>query len=225
MQRRFIAKEGFPYIGSLAGLLVLFLLLGCTALAAATLVATVLVTNFFRDPERRVPHVSDAVLAPADGRIVFVGPVFEDRFLHQESLKISIFMTIFDVHVNRIPLSGEVVGVHYSRGKFFSANLDKASRDNEHNAVVLQVPEGEKFLFVQIAGFIARRIGCWIQPGDRVHRGERFGIIRFGSRLDFFAPVGTSPAVSKGQRVKAGESILCYYPNRVNIDGVEDRAR
>jgi len=171
-----------------------------------------LVVNFFRDPERVIPQVSNAVLSPADGRIIFAGPTFEERFLSKETLKISIFMSIFNVHVNRIPYPGEVESIHYHGGTFFAASLDRASQENEHNAVVLRTAEGEKIVFVQIAGLIARRIDCWLQPGERVKQGERFGMIRFGSRLDVFVPTNSHLAVSKGQRVKAGESILCYHP-------------
>jgi phosphatidylserine decarboxylase len=212
MRRLPIAKEGFPYISGLAALLLVSALVGWTALTWASLLATLLVVNFFRDPERTIPAIPHAVVAPADGRIVFVDKVHEERFLGKEALKISTFMSIFDVHVNRIPFSGEVIDVHYEKGKFFSANLDKASRDNEHNAVVQRLPGGESMVFVQIAGLVARRIECWLQPGDRVQRGERFGLIRFGSRVDLYVPAGCRPAVVEGQRVRAGESVLCYYP-------------
>ena len=210
--RRFpVAKEGFRYIFILMVPLVAFFVLGWALLTALTLITMVLVINFFRDPERVIPPVPHAVLAPADGRIVFAGKAFENRFLEAESLKISIFMSIFDVHVNRIPFSGEVEVVHYTKGTFLAAHLDKASLNNEHNAVVLRISGGEKIVFVQIAGLVARRIDCWLKPGDSVQRGERFGMIRFGSRLDIFVPTGSRLAISKGQRVKAGESILCYH--------------
>ena len=187
--RRFpIAKAGAPYIVGLAGLLVVFIFLGWKLLTTLALISTILVINFFRDPERCIPQVPHAVLAPADGRIVFAAEVFEDRFLNSEALKISIFMSIFNVHVNRIPFSGEVESVRYKRGMFHAANLDKASHGNEHNAVVLKIPGGEKIVFVQVAGLVARRIDCWLKPGDRVQRGKRFGMIRFGSRLDIFVP-------------------------------------
>ncbi len=212
MRRLPIAKEGLPYSIVLTVLLVVCVLLGWTFFTVLTLIATLLVVNFFRDPERDVPQVPRAVLAPADGRIIFAGKAFEDRFLNSETLKISIFMSIFDVHVNRIPFSGEVERIHYEKGTFFAASLDKASRKNEHNAVVLRIPGGEKIVFVQVAGLIARRIDCWLQPGERVQRGERFGMIRFGSRLDVFVPTDSRLAVYKGQRVTAGESILCYHP-------------
>ena len=207
-----IAKQGLPYIISLAVPLVLFVLLGWTFIAALTLIATLLVINFFRDPERVIPQVPDAVVAPADGQIIFAAKSYEDRFLNKETMKISIFMNVFNVHVNRIPCSGEVEAIHYEKGTFLAANLDKASQNNEHNAIVLRIPGGEKIVFIQIAGLVARRIDCWVQPGENVRRGERFGMIRFGSRLDVFVPTDSRLAVDKGQRVKAGESIICYHP-------------
>ena len=207
-----IAKQGLPYIISLAVPLVLFVLLGWTFIAVLTLIATLLVINFFRDPERVIPQVPDAVVAPADGQIIFAAKAYEDRFLNKETLKISIFMNVFNVHVNRIPCSGDVETIHYEKGTFLAANLDKASKNNEHNAVVLRIPGGEKIVFIQIAGLVARRIDCWVQPGESVRRGERFGMIRFGSRLDVFVPTDSRLAVDKGQRVKAGESIICFHP-------------
>ena len=212
MPRIPIAKQGLPYIFGITVLLILLLFLGWKFLTVLALILTVLVVNFFRDPERVSPQIPHAVLSPADGKIIFVGPVSEERFLSKEALKISIFMSIFNVHVNRIPCAGEVESIHYEKGTFFAASLDKASQKNEHNAVIVRTPEGEKIVFVQIAGLIARRIDCWLQPGERVKQGERFGMIRFGSRLDVFVPTNSHLAVSKGQRVRAGESILCYHP-------------
>lgn len=212
MRRLPISSEGRPFIGGLVLFLVVFVLAGWAVLSWLTLLVTILVINFFRDPERRVPDVPHAVVAPADGWVVFTGRVVEDRFLDKEALKVSIFMTIFDVHVNRVPFSGEVAGVHYQKGTFLSANLDKASRENEQNAVVERISADETMVFVQVAGFIARRIRCWVQPGDRVRKGDRFGMIRFGSRLDLYVPAGCRLAVARGQHVKAGESIVCYCP-------------
>jgi phosphatidylserine decarboxylase len=205
-----IAKQGFPSIAVLVALFLVSALAGWTVVAALSLLAALLVVNFFRDPERTVPPDPRAVVAPADGKIIFAGKVFEDRFLRREALKVSIFMNVFNVHVNRVPFSGEITNIHYEKGKFVAANLDKASRDNEHNAVVLRLADGETLAFVQIAGLIARRIDCWAKPGDRVERGERFGMIRFGSRVDLYAPTTCRLAVAEGQHVKAGESILCY---------------
>ena len=212
MKRVPIAKQGLPYITGLAVLLVIFVLMGWTLIAVLTLIATLLVINFFRDPERVTPQVPYAVVAPADGQIIFAARAYEDRFLNKETLKISIFMSIFNVHVNRIPYSGEVEAIHYKKGTFFAANLDKASQDNEHNAIVLRISGGKKIAFIQIAGLVARRIDCWLRPGEIVKRGERFGMIRFGSRVDIFVPSDSRLAVNKGQRVKAGESIICYHP-------------
>ncbi|UCG12973.1 MAG: phosphatidylserine decarboxylase family protein [Deltaproteobacteria bacterium] len=223
MRRLLIAKEGLPYTIGLAVLAALFAFLGLQFLTGLTLIATLLVINFFRDPNRVIPNVPHAVLAPADGRIVFAGPAFEDRFLNRETLKVSIFMSIFNVHVNRIPFSGEVESVHYEKGKFLSANLDQASWSNEQNVVHLHVPGGGEILFVQIAGLVARRIVCSLKPGDHVRRGDRFGMIRFGSRLDLHVPTDSHLAVKKGQRVKAGESIVCYYPR--NKEDEEDKKR
>ena len=210
MQQLPIAKQGFVPIAVPAALFLAAALAGWQFVAAASLLATLLVVNFFRDPERTVPADPCAVVAPADGKIIFAGKVVEDRFIRREVLKISIFMNVFNVHVNRVPFSGEIITIHYEKGRFLAANLDKASRDNEHNAVVLRVPGGEVVAFVQIAGLIARRIDCWVKPGDRVQRGERFGMIRFGSRVDLYVPPTWRLAVATGQHVKAGETIVCY---------------
>jgi phosphatidylserine decarboxylase len=211
MQHLPIAKQGFVYIAVLAALFLASSLAGWKVVATVSLLATILVVNFFRDPERTVPADPSAVVAPADGKIMFTGKVVEDQFIRREALKVSIFMNVFDVHVNRVPLSGEITSIHYEKGKFLAANLDKASRDNEHNAVVLRLAHGEEMALVQIAGLIARRIDCWVKPGDRVERGERFGMIRFGSRVDLYVPPTWRLAVTTGQHVKAGESIVCYY--------------
>jgi phosphatidylserine decarboxylase len=210
MQHLPVAKQGFVFITVVAALFVASALAGWTFVATVSLLSTILVVNFFRDPERTVPAEPGAVVAPADGKIVFVGKVVEDRFIRREMLRISIFMNIFNVHVNRVPFSGEITRVHYEKGEFLAANVDKASRENEHNAVVLRVASGELIAFVQVAGLIARRIDCWVKTGDRVERGERFGMIRFGSRVDLYVPPTWRLAVAAGRHVKAGESIVCY---------------
>lgn len=166
---------------------------------------------FFRDPERLAPTRDDAVVSPADGRVIIVEKVHDDRFLQGPAVKISIFMNLFNVHVNRVPYSGQVQDVLYFPGKFFSADLDKASRDNEHNAVIVNMDRGSMAV-VQIAGLIARRIACWIKPEDRLVRGQRFGLIRFGSRLDVYLPPDFKPEVQLQQKVRAGETILGYLP-------------
>ena len=162
---------------------------------------------FFRDPERTAPADDGLVISPADGRIVAVVSEREDRFLNTQATRVSIFMSPLDVHVNRSPVAGTVRQVQHTEGKFRAAFSDKSSLDNERNAVVLE-SGGKRFLMVQIAGALARRIVCHVGPGDRLERGQRFGMIMFGSRVDVFLPPGVQPTVSKGERVRAGLSVL-----------------
>jgi phosphatidylserine decarboxylase len=162
---------------------------------------------FFRDPERTAPGDDRVVVSPADGRVVAVVPEREDRFLHAMATRVSIFMSPLDVHVNRSPVTGTVCQVQHTDGMFRAAFSDKSSLDNERNAVVLE-SGGKRFVLVQIAGALARRIVCYVGPGDRLERGQRFGMIMFGSRVDLFLPPGVQPTVSKGERVRAGLSIL-----------------
>ena len=177
----------------------------------ATIVPLVLAVGFclwfFRDPERTAPGDDRIVVSPADGRVVAVVPEREDRFLHALATRVSIFMSPLDVHVNRSPVTGTVRQVQHTEGKFRAAFSDKSSLDNERNAVVLE-SGGKRFLMVQIAGALARRIVCHVGPGDRLERGQRFGMIMFGSRVDVFLPPGVQPTVSKGERVRAGLSVL-----------------
>ncbi|MFH1135229.1 MAG: phosphatidylserine decarboxylase family protein [Pseudomonadota bacterium] len=202
-----VAREGLPFI-------VAFLALGLGAIPASWWLALPILALgffsiwFFRDPDRRPPTVEGAVVSPADGTVLLVGEVDETRFFKRKMIKISIFMSIFNVHVNRAPLSGTVARVDYFPGKFFNASLDKASSDNEQNALVIQPPHGEPIGVVQIAGLVARRIVCWVGPGDEVVKGRRFGLIRFGSRLDVYLPLSAKTEVRPGMKVRAGESIL-----------------
>ncbi len=170
---------------------------------------------FFRDPERKPDSIlsGDEIVSPADGRVIFLEKVFDDRFLKGETVKISIFMSLFNVHINRIPIGGRVEKILYNKGKFFSANLDKASIENEFNGVIINIDDnvGEKsrrMAFVQIAGFIARRIVCKIKEGDKVQSGNRFGLIKFGSRLDLYLPLSFKRSVKVGDRVFSGKTIL-----------------
>ena len=162
---------------------------------------------FFRDPERRVPDDERLVVSPADGRVLAVVEEREDRVLHATATRISIFMSPLDVHVNRSPVTGTVAAVEHTAGKFRAAFADKASLDNERNALVLD-SGGRRYLLVQIAGALARRIVCDVGPGDTVRRGERFGMIMFGSRVDLFLPMGVRPVVRPGARVRAGLTVL-----------------
>ena len=176
--------------------------------ALTGLAATFFICFFFRDPDRVIPNRDNAVVSPADGKVIGVKTVEKGRFCNENCLKISIFMSIFNVHVNRIPFSGDIARVAYFPGKFFSANLDKASSDNEHNAVFLKTDNGREICFVQIAGLVARRIICHVQEGQKAIRGQRFGLICFGSRLDVYLPADTDISVRVGDRVKAGTSVL-----------------
>ncbi len=207
-----IAKAGLPFVGIAAFATAVFALLGMAFLALTGLAATFFICYFFRDPDRAIPDRDAAVVSPADGKVVKVETVEKGRFCNASCLKISIFMSIFNVHVNRVPLNGEIARVSYFPGKFFSANLDKASSDNEHNAVFLKTDQGREICFVQIAGLVARRIICYVQEGQKVNRGQRFGLICFGSRLDVYLPVDTDIAVSVGDRVSAGTTVLGELP-------------
>jgi phosphatidylserine decarboxylase len=180
--------------------------------AAVFALLTIFSLWFFRNPERHAPVEPNLVVSPADGKVVFVGEVDEGRILHGRAVKVSIFMSVFNVHVNRAPETGRITEVHYNKGKFVSANLDKASLDNEQNALVMQTVSGKRVMFVQIAGLIARRIVCWVKPGDDIRRGERFGLIMFGSRLDIYLPVGSKIKVKLGDKPKAGETVIGELP-------------
>lgn len=172
---------------------------------------------FFRDPERFPPPDPAAVLSPADGFVCLLGQVPVPEELASASSepvwRVSVFMSVLDVHVNRMPLAGVIVKTHYVSGKFFNASLDKASKDNERMLYLARTPGGLDFAFVQIAGLIARRIVPFAKEGDVLARGERFGLIRFGSRVDVYLPPGVEPAVSIGQTMVAGETVLARLPS------------
>lgn len=163
---------------------------------------------FFRDPDRIIPAGDGLIVSPADGTVIEISEAREERFLKDRALKVSIFLSLFDVHVNRTPCSGHIRGIVYQTGKFLAADKALASTENEQNAVLLETASGEKVVFVQVAGLLARRIVSWIQEAQPVERGDRFGMIRFGSRTDLFLPLGTEIKVTKGQRVKGGASII-----------------
>jgi len=207
-----IAKAGLPFVGIAAFATAVFALLGLACLALTGLAATFFICYFFRDPDRLIPDKGSVVVSPADGKVIKVETVGKGRFYDTDCLKVSIFMSIFNVHVNRIPFSGEITRVAYFPGKFFSANLDKASSDNEHNAVFLKTDQDREICFVQIAGLVARRIICHVQEGQNVIKGKRFGLICFGSRLDVYLPADTDIAVKVGDRVSAGTSVLGELP-------------
>ena len=177
---------------------------------AVMLVLGVVILRFFRVPTRVVNSVDNGVLSPADGTIVHVGPAFEHEYFKDERLKISIFMSINNVHVNSYPISGDISYTAYHPGKYLLAKLPKSSVDNEHNSIVVRSGDVE-VLFRQIAGFVARRIISYPEVGDHVEQGEEVGMIKFGSRVDVFLPKGTVPAVSKGDKVVSKKTVLAYF--------------
>jgi phosphatidylserine decarboxylase len=203
-----VAKAGYPFIFAAAFATAVFALLGLTVLALLGLVATGFICYFFRDPDRVTPNIADAIVSPADGKVIRVETVAQTDFYDGDCMKISIFMSVFNVHVNRIPYNGTVRRVAYFPGKFFSANLDKASRDNEHNAVFIDTQRDFSICMVQIAGLVARRIICSVDKGHQVIWGQRMGLICFGSRVDVYLPADTIPEVKVGDRVMAGTTVL-----------------
>jgi phosphatidylserine decarboxylase len=205
-----IAKEGFPFLVPIVLVTVFLGVLGWKVLTFLGILFTLFLLYFFRNPERRIPPIENVILSPADGRIVHVGECEEDRFLKEKALKVSIFMSLFDVHLNRVPVAGKVIERSYHPGRFLVASVEKSSLLNEQNALLLETQDRLKILLVQIAGFIARRIVCYAKAGDIVRRGEIFGLIRFGSRVDLYLPAEVKPIVRVGQHVKGGESIIGY---------------
>lgn len=163
--------------------------------------------NFFRDPERKIPQRDDVVVSPADGKVLFVKDIVDNKFLNDKAKMISVFMSPLNVHVNRIPIDGIVEKVEYHKGKYIAAFEDKASEVNERSEIVISSKHG-KVLFTQVAGFVARRIVYELNSGDSVKIGERFGMIKFGSRVDVIVPASWIPKVQKGDKVSAGETIL-----------------
>ena len=205
-----IAVEGYPFILLFGFVTLVFALLGWGLLTVVLLALTLFSVYFFRNPQRCIPSDENAVVAPADGKVVFVGQVKEERYMKGETLKISIFMSVFDVHVNRIPCSGKMVDFFYRKGEFLNASLDKASDLNEQAGIVLETGEGKRLLFVQIAGLIARRIVTYPKIGDELTKGMRYGLIRFGSRVDLYLPPEWKAAVRVGDRAVGGETIVGF---------------
>ena len=205
-----IAKEGLPFLIPSALFTIFFAGMGWEVLTAIGVLVTLFIAFFFRNPKRETPDLQNIILSPADGRIIYVGECEEDRFLKKKALKVSIFMSLFDVHLNRAPVSGRVLERSYRPGQFFVANAEKSSLLNEQNAFILETEDQLKILLVQIAGFVARRIVCYAKAGDTLRMGEIFGMIRFGSRVDLYLPTEVKPVVKVRQRVKGGKSIIGY---------------
>ena len=208
MKQSLIAREGWlVLLAAFAAALIATWLLGWWSVPFW--IWAVFALQFFRDPTRVPPADADAVIAPADGRIVVVEKV-HDEYLNREALKISVFMNVFNVHSNKSPVDGEVKGLWYTAGSFVNADLDKASTENERNALHIATARGD-VTCVQIAGLIARRILCYVKPGDRLTRGQRYGFIRFGSRVDVYLPVTARAEVAIGQKVTGGRTILARW--------------
>lgn len=203
-----IAREGFPLIVSAAILALLALVANWLFVAVATGALTIAFIGFFRDPERIIPGGEELVVAPADGRVVSIAGVAGDSFFPDAAMRISIFLSPLDVHINRVPVAGHIAQIKYRRGKFLAAYKNEATRDNEQNALMIVDPRGRKVGVVQVAGVLARRIVCNVNSGDNVGRGERFGLIMFGSRTDLYLPQGCRVEVREGQRVKGGATIV-----------------
>ena len=219
-----IHPQGYPFIGGFAvAAVVLFWLWHPLGVLGA--IATAWCVYFFRDPPRITPVREGLVVAPADGRISRISQAVAPPELNlgaETFLRISIFMSVFDCHINRSPVAGRVERIVYRAGAFLSADLDKASESNERNAFVIEANDGRRIPVVQIAGLVARRIVCFVREGQSIGAGERFGLIRFGSRLDVYLPEGTRALVSEGQTAVAGETILADF--RVGDGGQTYRA-
>jgi phosphatidylserine decarboxylase len=202
-----IAREGWPFLAiALAAALAVQWFAGW-AWALPLWIVALFVLQFFRDPPREVPDDAQAVVSPADGRIVSIGRS-RDPWLERDALKISVFMNVFNVHSNRAPVDGTVKQRWYHAGSFVNAALDKASTENERNALWFRTREGADITCVQIAGLIARRILCYAEAGAELRRGERYGFIRFGSRVDVYLPVDAEPKAALGDKVQAASSVL-----------------
>jgi len=205
-----IHKEGWPFIFIFAAVSLLLWAI-YTPLGWIGSVVTLWCLYFFRDPERVIPKGDSLIVSPADGMIQKIeeaSPPAELGLGDEKRTRISVFLNIFNVHVNRIPVAGEITELNYHPGKFLSANLDKASDDNERQSLVVKTKSGKEVVCVQIAGLIARRIVCYLEDNQKVSTGERYGLIRFGSRVDVYLPEGTKPSVLEGQIAIAGETIF-----------------
>lgn len=206
-----VHREGYPFVLGAAGITLVLFLLGLDPLAWVAVVLTLWCAYFFRDPERVTPTRKGLVISPADGRISAIMEVIPPPELdlpREKHIRISVFMNVFDVHVNRAPMEGKIARLAYVPGAFLNAELDKASEDNERQALTLDIADGQQIGVVQIAGLVARRIVKFVDEGERLTVGQRFGLIRFGSRVDVYLPAAVKPLAIVGQRAIAGETIL-----------------
>ncbi|HBT33707.1 MAG TPA: phosphatidylserine decarboxylase family protein [Pusillimonas sp.] len=201
-----IAREGWPFL-AIAVVIAIAVTLWSPGISLIFWLLALFVLQFFRDPARVAPDGEANVLSPADGRIVAVEETL-DPYANRQALKISVFMNVFNVHSNRSPVNGTIESIAYFPGKFFNAALDKASLENERNAMVLKTDSGQTVTSVQVAGLVAKRILCYAKEGDRLYSGQRYGFIRFGSRVDVYLPVGSRPRVAIGDKVSATSTVL-----------------
>jgi phosphatidylserine decarboxylase len=205
-----IARGGYPFIVLSLVTTVFIAFFGIGWLTILFAFFTFFIIWFFRNPEIYFQEEEKVLISPADGRIIKIEDVEIDGTISGKFKKVSIFMNVFNVHVNRAPYAGEIEAINYHEGKFFSANLDKASLDNERNEIMIRTEDGRSLWMVQIAGLIARRIVCWVNAGTTVKKGERIGLIRFGSRVDVYLPEDSRISVKLRDKVKAGETVLGY---------------
>jgi phosphatidylserine decarboxylase len=223
-----VHREGMKFGLIAAAITGLFFILGWEVLGWLMLIVTGWVLTFFRDPVRAVPQDENAIIAPADGLITLIQKVPPPKEMagaaglgDQPMIRVSIFMSVFDVHINRTPIGGTIKAVVYISGKFLNADLDKASEDNERQHILVERHDGVRIGFTQIAGLVARRIVPFVKPGDMVAAGQRIGLIRFGSRVDIYLPAGTAPRVVLGQRTVAGETMLAQIGDRRVVAGIQ----
>jgi phosphatidylserine decarboxylase len=206
-----INRDGWPFIAAFALISILLGALVSEPLGWLGALATAWCVFFFRDPDRVTPSRGNLVVSPADGLVQMIQPAVPPAELGMTPgplTRVSVFLNVFDVHVNRVPADGVVTRLVYRSGKFFNAALEKASELNERQSVRMTTPDGREMAFVQIAGLVARRIRCDLKEGQALRAGERFGLIRFGSRMDVYLPLGTQPLVAVGQRMVAGETVI-----------------
>jgi len=222
-----VHPEGYKFAGIAAIVTLLFFIFVAEWLGWIGVIITIWILAFFRDPIRTTPKDARMIVAPADGLVTMIATVPPPRELVGEGAlaadpvtRVSIFMSVFDVHINRSPIAGTISRVVYISGKFLSADLDKASEENERQHILVEDQSGMKIGFTQIAGLVARRIVPFVKPGDIIAAGQRIGLIRFGSRVDVYLPVGTSPQVLLGQRTIAGETVLAVAGRDERIDGI-----
>ena len=206
-----IAREGWPFLSTSVAASILVTVMNGWYWSIPLWIISLFVLQFFRDPPRQVPAGEKNVLSPADGRIVAIVPA-RDPWLQRDALKVSVFMNVFNVHSNRSPIDGEVIQRWYHPGAFVNAALDKASVENERNALHLRNAKGQDVTCVQVAGLIARRILCYVDAGAKLARGQRYGFIRFGSRVDLYLPPDSRVKVVIGEKVKATSTILAELP-------------